>query len=140
MSVSAHVNEVRLVGRLSGVPEWRSLPSGDELAEWRLVVERTGHPARLGDRGRGGRTAVDTVSCVSFDERVRRAARNWSHGDVLSVHGSLRRRFWRAGDRPVSRYQVEVHRAEPLARGPDGAGDLAAGPGPDARQGQGARR
>jgi single-strand DNA-binding protein len=109
-----HVNEVRLVGRLSGTPEWRFLPSGDELAEWRLVIERTARSP-----GVGRRVAVDTVSCVSFDEAVRGSARAWRHGDVLSVLGELRRRFWRAGDRPVSRYQVEVHRAEPLARGPD---------------------
>jgi single-strand DNA-binding protein len=35
-----HHNEVYLVGRLSGEPIERELPSGDLLLSWRLVVDR----------------------------------------------------------------------------------------------------
>jgi hypothetical protein len=34
------LNEVRLVGRVSGRPERRTLPSGDQLVSLRLVVRR----------------------------------------------------------------------------------------------------
>lgn len=104
-SVIAHRNEVQLVGRLSAPAELRQLPSGDELASWRLVVQR---PALA---GRGG---VDVIDCASFAARIRRAATGWEPGELLEVAGSLRRRFWRAGAGTASRYEVEVSRATRL--------------------------
>jgi single-strand DNA-binding protein len=104
-----YVNDVRLVGRLSGEPEWRVLADGTALTQWRLVVERA---ARLPGRRR---TAVDTLGCVAFDGKIMTAARDWRHGDMLTVRGALRRWFWRAPSGSASRYQVEVFRAEPVA-------------------------
>jgi single-strand DNA-binding protein len=105
-----YVNEVRMVGRVSGEPRRRTLSSGAELVEWRLVVERSSQAP-----GRAGRRVVDTFGCVAYDAPVRAAAHRWQHGDLLSVRGALRRMFWRVADRTASRYQIEVHRAEPLA-------------------------
>ena len=99
------VNEVHLEGRLSAEPESRALPSGDELTIWRLVVDRVGAPARPA----GGRTpTVDTIDCVAHKPSVRRLATRWVPGELLEVHGALRRRFWRAPHGPASRYEVEV--------------------------------
>src|SRR3954447_24034984 len=36
VTVMDHVNEITLIGRLSGEPEWRTLPSGGSIAVWRL--------------------------------------------------------------------------------------------------------
>ena len=110
---SASRNEVLLVGRLAAEPEERSLPSGDVLATFRLVVDRQPTARSAGARG----AAVDTLDCVARAAAVRRAALGWRPGDVLEVHGALRRRFFRtAGGATGSRYEVEVGRGKRLTR------------------------
>lgn len=109
-------NEVVLVGRVSGIPEQRELPSGDALVSWRLVVDR---PAPRRAPPPGGRpTTVDTFDCVAWTGPVRRTARGLDDGDVVAVQGSLRRRFWRSGAGAVSRTEVEVEGLRRLSRRP----------------------
>ena len=55
------VNEVRLIGRVSGEPEPLELPSGDQVVSWRVVVPRE-------DAG------VDTIDCSAWASTARRAA------------------------------------------------------------------
>jgi single-strand DNA-binding protein len=97
-------NEVRLCGRVAAAPQERVLPSGDPLVTFRLVVARA------------ERAGVDTIDCVAWSARVRRVAVRWGPGDVVAVDGALRRRFWRGGQGPRSRYEVEVGAARRLAR------------------------
>jgi single-strand DNA-binding protein len=112
--VSESVNEVRLVGRLSGEPIVRVLPSGDELTVWRLVVDRQVDKAA---RKSGARPpSVDTIDCVAHRPNIQRLAERWSAGDTLEVQGALRRRFWRGGGGTASRCEVEVTLAK-KARG-----------------------
>lgn len=99
------LNEVRLRGRLSGDPEERELPSGDVVVVLRLVV----------DRPEGSRASHDTLDCAAYAGPVRRKLLRWSHGDVVEVSGALRRRFFRAGAVPVSRYEIEVAAASRVA-------------------------
>ncbi|HEU0103954.1 MAG TPA: single-stranded DNA-binding protein [Mycobacteriales bacterium] len=109
-------NEVVLVGRVAAPAEERTLPSGDVITTWRLVV----------DRPRGGRavpegvrpSTVDTLNCVTWAAGPRRTARGLAAGDVVRVSGALRRRFWRAGAGAVSRCEVEVDAVKRLARAP----------------------
>lgn len=90
------VNTVELVGRVSGAPDARVLPSGDDLVTMRLVVPRpTGGP-------------VDTIDLACWSASARRAALRLSDGDRVHVTGSLRRRFFRTPGGPASRYEVEV--------------------------------
>lgn len=104
----AHRNSVRLVGRVSGVPVERELPSGDRLVTFRLVIERT---AAAGSARRPG-ARVDTIDCAAWGARVRRSALGWSPGEVVEVEGAMRRRFRRApGGGPISRVEVEVLKA-----------------------------
>jgi single-strand DNA-binding protein len=111
---SVHRNEIVLVGRLAAAAHTRSLPSGDIMLSWRLVVDR---PALGGRRGEGRRTAtVDTVDCVAFRGDVRRASERWVPGEVLEVRGALRRRFWRGPTGPVSRCEVEAQAVTRLQR------------------------
>jgi single-strand DNA-binding protein len=99
-------NEVLLVGRVSGTPEERELPSGDALVSWRVVVDR---PAGRRPATPGGRVpTIDTLDCVAWTAAVRRTARGLAHGDVVTVQGALRRRFWRAGAGATSRTEIEV--------------------------------
>jgi single-strand DNA-binding protein len=106
------VNDVHLVGRLAAEPVRRALPSGDVLVSFRLVVTRTPAPRRRG----GARTpTVDTLDCAAWRADVQRALARLSAGDVVEAHGSLRRRFWRAGAAAVSRSEVEVVRLKRVA-------------------------
>ena len=121
-------NEVLVVGRVSGSPVERELPSGDLVVSWRVVVDRPGRAVP------GVRTAtVDTVDCVALAPGLRRSARALGDGDVVQVEGALRRRFRRVGGGATSRCEVEarsirrLRKAHSAARsgprgGPSGAG------------------
>jgi single-strand DNA-binding protein len=96
-------NVVSLSGRLSAPVQSRTLPSGDELVSFRVIVRRL----------EGG---VDTLDCVAFRADVRRRAQSWGSGDRLEIDGVLRRRFWRGSAGPVSRTEVEVRTARRVAK------------------------
>ena len=106
-------NEVRLSGAVSGVPEVRVLPSGDELCVFRVVVPRV--PVRARSDGRRS-PSVDVVDCCAWDARTRRSVSTWQPGDEVEVRGALRRRFFRAGTATASRVEVEVSSARLLRR------------------------
>lgn len=106
-------NEVLLVGRVSGIPEERTLPSGDRLTTWRLVVERD--PGRRPPEGVRA-TTVDTFDCVAWTADARRRASKLLADDVVEVQGALRRRFWRAGGAAASRCEVEARSVRRLSR------------------------
>jgi single-strand DNA-binding protein len=112
------INCVRLVGRLSAEPEHRELPSGDQLVQLRVVVARPARPTR-GSRGArasasGGeqvspiRAQVDTIDVTCWTAVSRRAAARLQPGQVIEVHGALRRRFFKARSVTQSRYEVEA--------------------------------
>jgi single-strand DNA-binding protein len=98
-------NEVLLVGRLSGPPEERALPSGDVVVSFRVVVDRP--PRRSAPRA----TTVDALECAVWTAALRRAALSWQAGDVLELEGAIHRRFWRVLTGTSSRYEIEVSRA-----------------------------
>jgi single-strand DNA-binding protein len=105
--VIEHRNQVAVVGRLSAAPERRALPSGDEVATWRLVVERP-----VGSPGQ----AFDVLDCAAWGARVRRLCAGWQRGDLVEASGALRRRFWRSpGGGVQSRCEVAVDSATRLA-------------------------
>lgn len=109
-------NQVVLVGRMAAPAEERTLPSGDLLTTWRVVVDRA--PSRR-QVPQGVRAAtVDTLNCVAWAAGPRRTARGLATGDVVSIAGALRRRFWRAGAVAVSRCEVEVSMVKRLSRAP----------------------
>lgn len=100
---SEHVNEVRLTGRVSGAPTDKELPSGDVLVSLRVVIDRPPRARRAVDR-----REVDTIDLACWSARSRASALRADEGDLVEVHGSLRRRFYRAGGAVASRYEVEV--------------------------------
>jgi len=136
-------NEVLLVGRVSGTPEAREMPSGDEMVQFRVVIRRPPAKKRPGrgtpaadDEGsvtggtgtststgtsKGTRAQVDTIDVACWSASSRRAAHRFAAGDVVEVQGALRRRFYRAGAATVSRYEVEAvtvrrHASDPTGR------------------------
>lgn len=93
-------NTVYLTGRVSGEPVEKSLPSGDLVVEFRVVVERD------------DREGVDTLDIASWKKNLRRRAIKFKDQDWVSIEGVIRRRFWKAGNSIASRWQVEARQLE----------------------------
>ena len=106
-------NDVVLVGRVSGAPEQRELPSGDLLVSFRLVVER---PPNQRPVPSARTPTIDTLDCVAWSAATRRAAGALADGDVVAVEGALRRRFWRGPTGAASRTEVEASSVKRLRR------------------------
>lgn len=104
-----HVNDVTLLGKLAEDPVRRALPSGLVVA-WRLIVDRP--------RTSPGRRVVDTLACATYEPTVIDQTPTWRTGDLIEVHGSLRRRFWRPDELGIGRYEVEVYEATLVAVSP----------------------
>ena len=88
-------NSVFLVGRVSGDTSERELPSGDHVAEFRLVVARD------------DRDGYDTFDIAVWKSALRKRALSLDQDQWLEVKGVLRRRFWRSGESVSSRWHVE---------------------------------
>lgn len=101
------INQAHLVGRVAAAPEVTKLPSGDEVVTWRLVVEREGAQQA---------PYVDTLECAAWTARTRRSASAWHSGDIVSIEGALRRRFWRDAQGLRSRYEIEVSSVRRLVK------------------------
>jgi single-strand DNA-binding protein len=95
-------NHVRLVGRVSADPETKTLPSGDQLVTFRLVVRR-GVAAR-----KRSKQVVDTIECAAWRAAVRRTVSRLPAGTDVEVEGQLRRRFTSGGAGMASFVSVEV--------------------------------
>ncbi|MEE6286437.1 single-stranded DNA-binding protein [Georgenia sp. MJ173] len=96
-------NTVSLVGRVSGEVTEHELPSGDHVANFRLVVPRP-------ESSPAGRATVDTIDVACWSARTRRTAARLTEGTVVAVDGSLRRRFFATSAGRASRYEVEAVR------------------------------
>jgi single-strand DNA-binding protein len=107
VALSVHENRVTVTGRVSATAASRTMPSGDEMVSWRLVVDRP--PSH------GHGPAFDVVDCVGWTARVRRSASSWAVGDVVTIDGALRRRFWRSPGGLQSRCEIEVGTARRIA-------------------------
>lgn len=93
-------NVVRLVGRVSGEPTERELPSGDRVVAFRVVIPRE-------------ESGADTIDVAAWNGRARRTALSLLPDQVVAIDGALRRRFFRAQGSLASRYEVE---ADSIAR------------------------
>lgn len=91
-------NYCKLIGRLSGPPEERVLPSGDVIVAIRLTVARRNEHR------------VDTIDCVVRTAALQRRMLRQQLGAEIEVEGALHRRFWRTGPSVASRYEVEIER------------------------------
>lgn len=99
----AWVNHVELTGRISSEAEDVELPSGDVFVRFRIVIPRD--KAALKDTPK---TTVDTVDCLVKKKALATMVRKREIGDVVSLTGHIRRRFWRAGVGVASRVEIEV--------------------------------
>ncbi len=95
-------NEVVLCGRVAAPAQERTLPSGDIIVTARIIVDRD--PTSLNRSAQ----RVDTIDCVAWSARAQRSLRSWESGHVVTVHGAIRRRFFRGAAGPLSRFEVEI--------------------------------
>jgi single-stranded DNA-binding protein len=96
------VNVVVLAGRLCDAPEVRSMPSGDHVARFRLLVPEDGK-------------RVLPLPVTAWDRLPRQACGRLVKGDAVLVRGRLVRRFFRdgGGGRSVTEViAVEVKRLD----------------------------
>lgn len=101
-------NDVVLRGRLSAPAEVRTLPNGDTLVSFRLVVRRP-EPRPRGQ-------SVDVLSCITYDRSLQRRVAAWQPGDVVEIEGALQRRFWRTGSGTASVCEVNCRRGRKVPR------------------------
>lgn len=98
-------SDVTIVGRLGARIDERTLPSGDVIATFTVVVDR---PRRRGDPSTA--VKVDAIPCQAVQARVIRRLATLEAGQWVRVDGALRRRFWRSGAGLGSAMEVEVSR------------------------------
>ncbi|NYE38191.1 single-strand DNA-binding protein [Nocardioides cavernae] len=108
------INEVRLVGRISGEPVLVELPSGDALVTFRIAVPRP--PERRAGSRTTARKHTDSVPCTAWAPRLRRSIATWRTGDLVEVTGAIRCRFYQAGGTTRSRVEVEATSARIMRR------------------------
>jgi single-strand DNA-binding protein len=97
-----YLNEVSLIGRLSGVPIEKELPSGDKVVEFRLVVGRSKNSSGK------SKVSVDTIEIAVWGARNRKIALRFNENSWIEVEGAIRRRFWHSPNGLASRWQVEA--------------------------------
>jgi single-strand DNA-binding protein len=51
---------------------------------------------------------VDTIDVSCWTKALQRKAVRLKPGDLVTIRGALRRRFWRSPGGPASRYDVEA--------------------------------
>lgn len=90
------LNDVMLRGRVSAAALEKTLPSGDKVVEFRLVV------ARLELSG------VDTLDIGAWSAKARRSALSLKPDEWIEISGSIHRRFWKGPNGLASRWQVEA--------------------------------
>jgi single-strand DNA-binding protein len=100
-------NVVRLVGRISKVAQERTLPSGDSVTNFRIVVPRAARASRPGS---------DSLACSAWTARLRRTTGRWAVGEMVEVEGAVRSRFYRGPAGPSSIVEVEVSRGRLIRR------------------------
>lgn len=103
-TIASH-STVTVVGRFGSRVEERTLPSGDVITTFTVVVDR---PRRRGEAATAVR--VDAIPCQALTASVARRALTLEPGQWVQVEGRLRRRFWRSGAGLGSAMEVEVSR------------------------------
>jgi single-strand DNA-binding protein len=104
------LNEVRLRGRLGATIRESTMPSGDTMTSFVVIVERSAKARRSHPRS----PTVDALGCTAWAPGPRRAVSSSEPGDIVEVEGMLRRRFRRGGGVPTSWYDVEATKVRRL--------------------------
>jgi len=90
------LNDVMLRGRVSDCAIEKTLPSGDKVVEFRLIISRS------------ELSGVDTLDIGAWSTKARRNALSLKPDEWIEISGSIQRRFWKSPSGLASRWQVEA--------------------------------
>jgi single-strand DNA-binding protein len=90
------LNDVMLRGRVSDTAVEKTLPSGDKVVEFRLIISRL------------ELSGVDTLDIGAWNAKARRIALSLKPDEWIEISGSIHRRFWKGPSGIASRWQVEA--------------------------------
>ncbi len=97
-------NQVQLIDRVSSAVQHMELPSGDVIANFRIVVPRVATSRST----RKSKQKVDVFDCTAWSAKAKKAATRLSVDDTVRVEGQLRRSFKRSAGPPMSFVSVDV--------------------------------
>lgn len=118
----ASLNKVFLIGNLTRDPEVRKMPSGDDVADLRLAVNR-----RFRDRSGADREESLFINVTVYGSRAQVVARYLKKGSPIFIEGRLRYEEWVGKDgQRQNRTSVVAENFEFLGGG--SRGDTPAGP------------
>jgi single-strand DNA-binding protein len=106
-----NLNKVYLIGRLASDPEFRTTPSGQEVASLRMVTNRIWN----GQDGQRNESS-EFHNVVVWGRLAQIANQYLNKGSMVMIEGRLQTRSWEGQD-GVKRYRTEVV-AESLQLGP----------------------
>jgi single-strand DNA-binding protein len=93
-------NEVHLLGRVSKIATEKVMPSGDQVVEFRLIVDRK--------KSRSQKREVDTLDIAVWGSRNRKRVLTLIPGEWVEIKGEVRRRFWKSPIGIASRWHIEA--------------------------------
>jgi len=106
-----NLNKVYLIGRLASDPEFRTTPSGQEVASLRMVTNRIWN-----DQSGQKNESSEFHNVVVWGRLAQIANQYLNKGSMLMIEGRLQTRSWEGKD-GVKRYKTEIV-AESLQLGP----------------------
>lgn len=107
-----NLNKVFLIGRLASDPEFRTTPSGQEVATLRMATNRVWSDRASGEK----KQATEFHTIVVWGRLAQIANQYLNKGAMAMIEGRLQTRSWEGQD-GVKRYRTEVV-AEGLQLGP----------------------
>ena len=112
-----NLNKVYLIGRMTSDPEFRTTPSGQEVATLRIATNRVWN-----DRASGQKNESTEFHTVVVWSRLAQIANQYlTKGSLVMIEGRLQTRSWEGQD-GVKRYRTEIV-AEGLQLGPKKQGE-----------------
>lgn len=89
------LNRVILIGRLTGDPEMKYTPSGIEVAQFRIAVDR---PLSAEARSQGQEKQADFIDIVAWRQNAQFAHSYLTKGRLVAVEGRLQIREYQTQD------------------------------------------
>ena len=111
-----NLNKVYLIGRLASDPEFRTTPTGQEVATLRMATNRVWNDRASGQKNKS--TEFHTI--VVWGRLAQIANQYLNKGSLAMIEGRLQTRSWEGQD-GVKRYRTEIV-AESLQLGPRKSG------------------